>query len=332
MVGFALLSTARTHADPACTDYYFGIGMPVDFGKARACFEKDSNWTFLALMRLNGEGAPADLKEARRLWTKAAHEDTANGGSLSIVSAYIDSALTAGEANPGKPIPRMNYCDIAANGNTLDIDFCMGVDEELQKFRGLGEIDSVERTLLPAAGAALNKVSSAFETFDELEGARMSQEYIEGTIRSVAGTSYEMFIRDRFMALFREVVEKRGLKPTDDNAYKRADAELNRFYGKDLRRNSYTDELKDSAQKDEWERFRGEARDYRKAAKDAELQWMRYRDAWAELAPLLYADKTKIPDPALSIKAALSRGRVEELCHDPEAPDDHGNVCAPDGK
>jgi hypothetical protein len=59
--------------------------------------------------------------------------------------------------------------------------------------------------------------------------------------------------------------------------------------------------------------------DYQKTAQESQLHWSRFRDLFAELAGALYSHQ-KTFDPALSMKAAMTKIRIAELHNDPFGP------------
>ena len=61
------------------------------------------------------------------------------------------------------------------------------------------------------------------------------------------------------------------------------------------------------------ERSDDETGDYGKDLKTAQLAWIKYRDAWADLVLLLYKNQPKVQNPAVSIKTAVTRMRIDEL-------------------
>ena len=45
-------------------EFYYGWGRPRDVKKALACYRASNDWTMLAILQINGEGAPADIAQA----------------------------------------------------------------------------------------------------------------------------------------------------------------------------------------------------------------------------------------------------------------------------
>jgi uncharacterized protein YecT (DUF1311 family) len=80
---------------------------------------------------------------------------------------------------------------------------------------------------------------------------------------------------------------------------------------------SWQDGAKEAGSQADRDQYRRYVQDYNAAAKSAQLHWIRYRDLWAELAGSLFKDTKSVPDPALSIKTAVTRMRVSELQSDP---------------
>jgi uncharacterized protein YecT (DUF1311 family) len=305
-------SLSRAGVSPAyvvdpCDDAYFGIhhGAP-DFSKALRCYEANKEWQFLILLHLNGEGTPADVQKAEELmhaWEKAEPDQA---GSLE--GKALREAIDRGKVHPGEPQARLDYCKDVAR-DTLALNFCGGIHEEIAEVQGQATIAKVRGQLKPDERAIFDSVVAAFKAFQEADAKRMFQQYSGGTIRNLAGLGQSAFVRERFLALLQETVGQRGLQPADEKAYQAADGELNRVYREAIER--YTKNSgADGAQVEA----------YRKDLKEAQLRWIRYRDLWAKLARSLYTEKSGAFDPALSMKTAVTQSRVRELRHDPVGP------------
>jgi hypothetical protein len=64
-----------------CVNAYYGIGEPINFGKAYKCFSDNQVHEFLIIMQLNGEGTPKNAKQAERTmdtWLKTDPDNARN--------------------------------------------------------------------------------------------------------------------------------------------------------------------------------------------------------------------------------------------------------------
>lgn len=319
---FAVPAAASSKVD--CDDYYYGIRRAPDLVKALRCYEKEKLWEMAIVMRLNGEGAPASVSKAEELMLAWQKDEPTQVDSLEAEA--LRKIIDERKQHPGGPFARIDYCqDIA--GDTISINGCAALQDDMGEAELEARMAKIKARLTPAEAAVLGKLVKEFEAFKKAEGGRMYQHYIDGTIRGFASFSQEALVRDNFLTMLQDTVEQRGLQPAGKEAYEAADRELNQAYQADLRKSTafWEDEIKDADQ-DDLAHYRSYVQEYKEAAKSAQLHWIRYRDLWAELAGLLYKDRKSVPDPALSMKAAVSRMRVSELKNDPVGPGDEGEV------
>jgi uncharacterized protein YecT (DUF1311 family) len=322
----ALMLFAPLTAAPAafgkvdCDDYYYGIRRAPDLAKALRCYEKEKIWEMAIVMRLNGEGAPASVAKAEELlqaWDKA---ETNQADSLQAEA--LRTIIDERKEHPGGPFARIDYCkDIAID--TIAMNGCAALDADIAEAKLEARVAKVKARLTPAAAAVLDKLVAEFEVFKKADGERMYRQFIDGTIRGLVSWGQEGTVRDDFLNLLRDTVEQQGLQPAGKEAYEAADRELNQVYREDLQdyTASWEERIKDAGSPEDREMYRRYIQDYKADAKDAQLHWIRYRDLWAELAGLLYKNKKSVPDPALSLKAAVTRMRVSELKNGPSTPE-----------
>ena len=159
----------------------------------------------------------------------------------------------------------------------------------------------------------------AFYRFEDAETTRAYQ-FAGGTGRQLAAMGQGSFVSAHLLAMIGETVARRGLQPADRAAYEAADRELNQVYRDDLHKVVEEQEKLIQDVSENADLYRAYLAAYKKAAREAQRQWIRYRDLYAELARSLYPDRPTF-DPALSIKTALTRIRVRELRHVPMGPD-----------
>ncbi|MHC1725404.1 MAG: lysozyme inhibitor LprI family protein [Syntrophobacteraceae bacterium] len=316
LFAFALILVSPAYGRDDCDDYYFGISRAPDYPKALKCYQENKAWDFVILMHLNGEGVTADVQKADELfraWQKESPEET-----KSLQAEALQEAIRERKAKPGGSFKRLDYCsDIA--GDTVTLNSCRSIEEKIAE-AGLTKVIAGLKTKLGAGDAAiLDKVAGAFAAFREADGMRMYQQYIDGTIRNIAAAGQASFVREQFLKLLAETVERPGLKPASENDYKAADKELNEVYREGIRTYTQTQEdlIKQETVKGNRETYKQNIQAYKDVSKKAQLRWIKYRDLCAELARSLYKDKAKTFDPALSMNTAVTKMRVIELRNDP---------------
>jgi uncharacterized protein YecT (DUF1311 family) len=270
-------------------------------------------------MHLNGEGTPMNVQKAEELLQAWQKDEPTQTDSLQAQS--LRKAIDERKEHPGVPYPRINFCkDIA--GDTLALNFCAGLSEEIEEVKLKIRMAKVRARMTPVQAAIFDKLLAEFAAFRDEEARRAYQRYIGGTIRIMASLGQVSFVRYQFSTLIEKTVERRELKPANQEAYEAADRELNQAY-----RSSVADYVKDYEEqilnlqdKDDVGRYRTFIDDYKKDSKEAQIHWIRYRDLCAELARSLYKGQKTAFDPALSMKTAVTRIRVIELRHDPIGP------------
>ncbi|HSU84606.1 MAG TPA: lysozyme inhibitor LprI family protein [Thermoanaerobaculia bacterium] len=307
-----MLTTGLAAATPPtavgdCDDAYFGITREPDFSRALRCYQSEKRWDLLIVMYLNGEGTPVDIGKAETLLQEWAREDQIPGGSLE--ARALRAAIEDRKQHQGTAYPRIDYCrDIARD--TLTLNFCGYVDAEIEEGRLDARMEEVRRRLTPAQRALFDRMKGAFSSFEGAEGGRV-YDSIGGTARSLAAMGQTSFVRAQFSTVTEEIIERHALQPADPAAYEAADRELNQVYRDDLRQ--FVADMSGTPSDD----TRRQIALYKDAARKAQLRWLRYRDLYADLARSLYPDRRPGFDPALSLKTALTRIRVDELRHDP---------------
>lgn len=299
-----------------CDELYFGAAGKPDFPRALKCYQARQAWPMLILMRLNGEGAPADLAQAEALykeWEKASPPD-----AKSLQGEALSKLIEERKRDRKTVYPRIDYCqDIA--GDTLATNFCAEIGQRIEEARFNGKMKAIKTSLPPAGAAQFGKVMAEHAKFRKAEGERMFQRNLEGTIRVAASLSQTQFTRRRFMDIAADTLEKKQLKPADESAYKAADADLNLVYAADIKEyaDEYEERLKAPGNQNQKAALNRQIEDYKKLAKQTQIHWIKYRDLFADLARLLYKEKPGSFNPALSLKTALTKIRIEELQNNP---------------
>ncbi len=301
-----------------CDKAYFGIDQAPDFSRALQCYQSEKRWDLLIVMYLNGEGTPVNIGKAETLLQEWAREDQIPGGSLE--ARALRDAIEERKQDPEASHPPIDYCrDIALD--TLTVNFCGYVNGQIEEIRQEARIREIRRELTPAQRPLFDQVIKAFSRFEGAETTRAYQLYAGGTVRQLAAMGQESFVSAHLSAMIEKTVARRGLQPADRAAYDAADRELNQVYQDDIRKVVEEQEKLIQDVSENADLYRAQLAAYKKAAREAQRQWIQYRDLYAKLARSLYPDRRRPTfDPALSLKTALTRIRISELRHDPLGP------------
>jgi uncharacterized protein YecT (DUF1311 family) len=291
-----------------CDALHFGIGRAADRVRAYACFLAAEDALRVVTMNLSEDGTTTDLALARAWLAKEA--------SFPSEHATLEQALARRAA--GERV-ELEFCKDVAFA-TPNLDACEAAEARLAKE---GQRVAVERTraaLPEASRAAFDRMQEAYARFERAEGARKLAEYETGTIRSLAAMGQEQYVRarhgERLAALVSGQTLGTGLdEPAEDRA-------LNERYAaaRDRFRRNLKDELAQPKAA-----FSPEAKaQYEhciETLRDAQLAWIRYRDAWTALAAALEASGRSAGTKD-AVSAWLTKSRTEELAYDPVAPND----------
>lgn len=262
-----------------CYDSYFGFSGPPDFSKALQCFENYKTWPYLVVMYLNGQGAPRDPQRAEH-WFATGQKMAPVDWPAEWTAAELSSLKQAIEEvshAPNKVSPPIDLCSNVLNGTTPEMDYCTAISELVSE-RQFSEMLATTRAGLSSADAIiLDRVIASFKAYQEADRNRTYLASVGGTIRNMKSMGQAKLLRDDFSGLVEKTIRSRDLQPADQVAFQAADDALNRAYRKNLS---------------------GRDLAYRKAARAAELSWIKYRDSWAELATSIYSGKKNSLDPA----------------------------------
>ncbi len=304
-----------------CENAYFGIDRPPDYERALSCFETERSWPFVILMHHNGEGAPRDLAKAEATLTVWKREDpgTFNEEQAAPLRKSIDQCKLGKE----KSCPRMDYCKELAV-STFYMEICDGVDQISAEAALSRTIAGIRSTLSASDCASFDRVITTFKACELLEMTRGYDAAADASLRVLAGSGQAAFARDNFLKLRAATIQTHKLEPATTDAYATADHELGRVLSGNIGQTteSWQKVLDDPQAKDRRDRSKSYIEDYRKSAGESQLQWTKFRDSCAELARSLYRDQADRFDPAVSMKAAVTKIRIRELRYDPIGPAD----------
>ncbi|MDB4987530.1 MAG: hypothetical protein JWN04_2708 [Myxococcaceae bacterium] len=268
--------------------YYYGIGVPSDYAKARAAafaeldaafpgaFLKD---TILTMIYANGLGVARNTNLA----TKLACDE---GGSDDEMASRIQRLQ---QLSLGPDGPPFDVCQDASSG--MMTGACEALEEEKKapsRGRAIMHVTAGWPLVQKQALSKLQRVADAYWSAHATHEIDTSSLDSEGWIAHALAEQQEAFARD---------LERFASAPRvgDAESYARADAELNRVYKQTLA----TD----------WQGTSIEVAGIRATEK----RWLGYRDAWVELGRVRYPDtkpeawKTWLSEERARVLEAIGR-------------------------
>jgi uncharacterized protein YecT (DUF1311 family) len=279
----------------------------------------NNSGAFVALMYLNGEGTPRDLNKAEaalKVWRQKNPDQFSNSQAAALKKA-INGCRGAGT----EACPRLDYCKDFAEA-TLDLEICDAAAQVSAEAALSRTVARIRNTLSANDRAAFDRVVANFKAYQVRENGRGYDEFGDGTIRGLAGTGQAEFVRDNFLKLMAETTESRELKPIGLTTYRGLNAQLDRVYKRSIRRivQSWQEDLRNPTFKDQWDEEKSYIKEYEESARESQAQWIKFRDSCADLATSLYRDQAGRFDPAVSMKAAVTKLRIAELRYNPIGP------------
>jgi len=299
---FAQASPPAAKPPEDCGALYDGDSRRRDLGKALACYRSQEDWAMVAIMQLNGEAGPVDLAGARASFQRLIGPGGFKDGDALALEAIVEKR----EASPAHKGPRVDFCkDVAAI--TPSLAYCERRNLDRRAAQDDLLLARLRARLEPRARPAFDGAVGAFRDFIAVEGERVYQEYIDGTIRNQASLAAEAFARASFMAEMKWLADEAAPTPNPGaRSFGDADRELNAVYQAGLSGYATTFDgvAKTGADPATAETYRTYVRDYRTKSHAAQHAWVRYRDAIAKLAMARW--------PAAHEAEALTRARITE--------------------
>ncbi len=180
-----------------CEGYYEGWNVRQDDRKAFACFLRNKDWLWVALMQVNGEGTPLDLAAAGASLNRLEFKDA----DASVLEAIIKKR----GANPRAPSRRVEFCkDVAST--TLSTNVCQARQEGEKAQKDNGRLKKLRASLGMRTRPPFDRARAAFDRFVKAEGDRVYQEYIDGSARNHEAMDQEARARRNFLSTIKKVV------------------------------------------------------------------------------------------------------------------------------
>jgi hypothetical protein len=301
-----------------CLPNYLGIDAAPNYSDALKCFQRNRRWPFVVLMNLNGEGTSLDPKKAESILRAASKTDPDEFGPHQI--EILQKAIDRCAAGPGAGCPKLDYCkDLSVT--TPDLQICDAVAQISEEQTFSRKIRETRSRLSAVESALFDQVIDEFKAYQLEDMEREYAAYAGASLGGLAGGNQAGFVRENFLKLLTETIEARRLKPAVARTLEAVNRQLERELGRNARRNTEAQQqlLNDPSAKELWDRARSDIERYRKAARESQLQWIKFRDSCATLAASLYRDRKF--DPALSMKVMVTKNRIAELQSEPFAPE-----------
>lgn len=271
--------------------FYYGIGVPVDYVKARylAFCEMALNRgeddpfagaSILMMLYANGFGVKKDLNISIRL----------AGANVGFAEAEIEGRVEhLKKLRSGEMTGVFDLCDDITSGYMSG--FCEGVHSEMEAMRRQAIIDSVingwpEKDKV--AYASLRKAASDFF------GTRtMSEVDMSGTARAALAIGEGESLEDGFKQYI-VAADKCAFHPRTEQEWEAADAKLNTVYAKIMKtKNTEMEKLTLVT---------------REGIRTTQRAWIRYRDAWVNFGAV------RCPGiAAITLKTELTEERISHL-------------------
>ncbi|MGH7841262.1 MAG: lysozyme inhibitor LprI family protein [Candidatus Binataceae bacterium] len=276
------------------------------------CFEDSDSPLFVVIMYINGQGTPRDLDKAQEALNtrKKTYPEQYPAEQVAPLQKAIDECRSA----PKKPCPRVDFCrDVAYT--TPDSEICEAIAQIGGEARLAQAIRKVRSRLSAGDRATFNQVVTEFKAYQFAEVKRMTDISIDGTARGILGSEQGGVVRENFLKLLVETIQHQALKPVTPGAYRADDDQLKRAYRDDIHTmvTGWQEIMNDPQEKYWQDEYGWVIQDFEKTARKSQRHWIKLRDLLAELASSLYRDQAETFDPAISMKAAMTKNRIAEL-------------------
>ena len=295
-----------TVPDDCYGDDYYGWGRARDVKKALACYRVSNDWMMLAILQINGDGAPVDITGARASLNRVESKDAD--------FEALDRIIKKREANPTAKFRRVDFCkDIAST--TPSVDICQAREEGKKIAKSDSRVDKLRVGLDVSARSAFDRAQAAYKKVAHADGERVYQENIDGSVRGQEALDQEARVRQNFVATIKVIVTGPAARLVGRRSFADADKELNAVYNENL--SAYVkfndDSASDADKRKDAEmtaEYRTRNSDYKTKSRTAQHEWVRYRDAMGDLAAARWPNIRDARDRA---RALVTEDRIREL-------------------
>jgi uncharacterized protein YecT (DUF1311 family) len=265
----------------------------------------------VAIMQLNGEGTPVDIRAARAS-LDAAQDLEEKGLSPEQPGDLdeLDKIITAREKHPKAKATRITCRSIASV--TVSLNECEARERAREVAAQAEQLGKVRARLEPAARAPFDKVTAAFWQFHDAEHRRAYQEYIDGSMRNQWAMWQQALLRKNFDAIVKVTAGELSTVPTAPRSLADADRELNIVYREKVRSYAafHEDSAANASDASEAAIERQAIKEFRDLSHASQRAWIVYRDAAAKLAGVRWPKVSGIEDV---VRALITEDRILEL-------------------
>ena len=178
---------------------------------------------------------------------------------------------------------------------------------------------SIRDHLPKYAHSDLKQVQTSFDIIEREDSERIFSIYLAASVRGTARGAMQRYLIERHNKQLEFILADAELEPGDEAQYVAADKQLNQVYQEQKEYlKSYRDTERSYTKAEEHPRVDTSYELRLQNLKQAQLAWIKYRDAWVEVF-LAYPHKN--PRSRQEMKWAaqtfLTKKRIEELQHDP---------------
>ncbi len=265
------------HGQPS--DFYYGLGRPVDDAQARLCAYAELDYGVLAMLYANGRGVARDYGVAR----KAVCDDT-NAAPMETQGRL--ERLARMESSAAHQAESFDVCDDATSGAMTG--WCAELAARRKAPPRDARLAALSASWPAAQQAAFERLRQAHQAFVDARGGEVDR---RGTLRDALATDEKERERDAFAELVARAEAGRVVAGAPAQA-RAQDERLNAT----------------------WARLKAAPDDTDPAAVTmagilaAQRAWLKYRDAWVRFAALRYPAL-----PAPTWVALLTAQRDQEL-------------------
>jgi hypothetical protein len=299
-------SPSMVSSDCYGDEFYYGWGRARDVKKALACYRASNDWMMLAILQINGDGAPVNITGARASLNRVASTDADFDA--------LDRIIKKREANPTAKFRRVDFCNDVAN-TTPSVDICQAREEGKKIAKSDSRVDKLRVGLDVSARSAFDRAQAAYKKVAHADGERVYQENIDGSARSQEALDQEARVRQNFVVTIKVLVTGPAARLVGRRSFADADEELNAVYNETV--SSYVTFNEDSATDADKRKdaemaaeYRTRNSDYKTKSRTAQHEWVRYRDAMGDLAAARWPNIRDARDRA---RALVTEDRIREL-------------------
>ena len=300
-----------------CEYSFFGIDAPPDYGKAFACFRKAGKPSpFIALMYFNGDGTPRSLEKAEAAVKARNDLDEFDDDQAATLQAAIDACRRTGQ----KSCRRIDFCkQLATYLHAFEVELCDAVGQVRAEDKFSQKLADLRNTLNLSDRTLFDRAVAEFKVYALREMWRGDAAHADRQKYELAGSRQASFVRDNFLKFISLTIERHDLESAEAAHWRVADDEVHKIYRANIRSTTapWRHYLHDRRTPDFHDDVLSYIANYDEYARESQLQWIKFRDSYAQLANSLYWDNAKVRDPALSAKMAVTQLRIAELGYDP---------------